>query len=185
MKITEKMVFKGFFLWSALFTVILTYFSYTLFQKYILEKDSKYFKQITSFTKVGESISKIRVGSKHSRTYYNPCVVLKIEGTSTAIQACRKTKVVIRHRIEKDEAETMLKTRFASNASFTVYVSDDNLHAFLDPYTEEGEKDALFDFLILVAASIVMGLASILLWFYNPEKHKPLTIIKKKHKDKH
>ena len=180
MKITEKMVFKGFFLWSTLFAVILIYFSYTLFQKYILEKDSKYFKQITSFTKVGESISKITVGSKHSRTYYNPCVVLKIDGTSNAIQACKKTKVVIRHRIEKDEAETMLKTRFASNASFTVYVSDDNLHAFLDPYTEGGEKDALFDFCLVVGASVVVGFFSLLLWFYDPKKNKS-SKKKKKH----
>ena len=142
------MVFKGFFLWSALFTGMLIYFSYTAFQSYTLEKDSKYFKQITSFTKVGESLSKITVGSKISHTYYNPCVLLKIDGASKPIQACRKRRAVIKNRIEKEEAETMLKTKFASNASFTVYVSDDNLHAFLDPYTEEDEKDALFDCLI-------------------------------------
>ena len=114
---------------------------------------------------------------------YNPCVVLKIDGASMPIQACRKRKVVIRHRIEKDEAETMLKTRFASNASFTVYVSDDYTHAFLDPYTEEGEKDALFDFCLVVGASVVVGFFSVLLWFYDPDTHSKKKKKKKKKKD--
>ena len=143
MKITQKMVFKGFFVWSALFAVILIYFSYTTFQSYTLEKASKHFRQVTSFTKVGESLSKIKGGSKRSFTYYNPCVLLKIDGASSTIQACKKDRVVRRLHIQKEEAEEMLKTKFASNASFTVYVSDDNTHAFLDPYTEKNVNLAL------------------------------------------
>lgn len=182
MKITPKMVFKGICFYSLLFSCILIYISYTLFQSYTLEKASKHFRQVTSFTKIGESISTVRVGggTKHS-TYYNPCVVLKIDGASSAIKACKKDRVVRRLHIQKEEAEEMLKTEFANTASFMVYVSDDNTHAFLDPYTEKGEKDDLFDFCIVAGVSLVVCLFSILLWFYDPEKAKPSKKKKKKH----
>jgi hypothetical protein len=186
MKITPKMFFKGICFYSLLFSFSVLYFSYTAFQSYTLEKASKHFRQVTSFTKIGESLSKITVGGGceycSGTDYYNPCVVLKIDGASSAIKACKKDRVVRRLHIQKEEAEEMLKTEFANTASFMVYVSDDNTHAFLDPYTEKGEKDDLFDFCIVAGVSLVVCLFSILLWFYDPDTHSKKKKKKKKKK---
>jgi hypothetical protein len=183
-QITPTILFKLFACWFSIASAILTYACYTTFQGYVLEKESRYFTPVasTSTTRIGESLATVTTGGKISHTYYNPCIVFTVNQQTPPINACKRKKQVIKHRIEKAEAQQLLKTQFSINNAFPIYVSPNNTAAFLDAYTEQGEQATLFDFIIALVVTIVLSIVSIFLWVYNPEKHKPITTIKKRKK---
>jgi hypothetical protein len=162
-------------LWLSLFFLIGSIVSifgvHDTFEKYILEKNSQYFRKTTVVTKVGESIERHGTGSRVKRVkhyYYSPCVVVTVDNHPTPIKACKKFKTVLREHLEKEDAQRLLQTTFASTAHFPIYVSDDYSHAFLDPYTPQNEAAEWFDFLMLVGLSSVFCLLSFFS-FFNPK----------------